>query len=96
MNNDNEREFCFDAEKDETLCDTCKHYEEHHGIPMCCGSEYEERDEYSEALELIGHLKERPCEACEYKIDGHCTKWSCIFDRFVNENIRRFREGAKE
>lgn len=49
----------------------------------------------SEALELIGHLKERPCEACEYKVNGSCQKWSCIFDRFVNENIKRMRE-AKE
>lgn len=37
-------EFCADASKDETLCETCKYYEEHNGIPMCCGSEYEEKE----------------------------------------------------
>ena len=38
-------EFCEDASKDEALCETCKFYEEPHGIPICCGHEYKEREE---------------------------------------------------
>lgn len=53
----------------------------------------ETKNKASEALELMGHLKERPCEACEYKVEGSCRKWSCVFDDFVNENIKRMREG---
>ena len=35
------------------------------------------------ALELINCLKDRPCEACNFKIDGNCTKWNCIFDELI-------------
>lgn len=42
---DDPDEFCEDAEKDETLCETCKFYEEPNGIPTCCGHEYKEREE---------------------------------------------------
>lgn len=38
-------EGCADSTKDETLCETCAYYEESHGIPMCCGNEYKEKDE---------------------------------------------------
>lgn len=33
-------ESCADACKDETLCESCKFFSEHHGIPSCCGNEY--------------------------------------------------------
>lgn len=39
-----ETEFCCDAEKDETLCESCVFYEVSHGIPMCCGNEYKENE----------------------------------------------------
>ena len=26
------------------------------------------------ALENISHLKDRPCDACEFKVDGNCQK----------------------
>ena len=42
---ENDGEFCCDAEKDETLCESCKYFEENHGIPTCCGNKYEERSE---------------------------------------------------
>lgn len=45
MSEDNEREFCSDAEKDETLCDTCKYFEIYKMIPMCCGNEYKEKED---------------------------------------------------
>lgn len=40
-----ENEFCCDAEKDNTLCDSCKYFTEYHGIPMCEGTEYQEKEE---------------------------------------------------
>ena len=40
-----EKEFCCDAEKDNTLCDSCKYFVEYHGIPMCEGDEYKEKEE---------------------------------------------------
>ena len=35
------------------------------------------------ALELIRHLKDRPCEACEYHGEHGCCKWSCVFDEMI-------------
>ena len=32
------------------------------------------------ALRLIGHLKDRPCEVCEFHGENGCCKWSCVFD----------------
>lgn len=43
------------------------------------------------ALELMSHITDRPCDACEFHDDAGCHKWSCVFDEFVNENIRRLR-----
>lgn len=40
---ENDREFCLDAQHYETLCETCRFYEETHGIPTCCGNEYEKK-----------------------------------------------------
>lgn len=33
-----------------------------------------------QALENISHLKDRPCEACEFKKGTGCCKWDCVFD----------------
>jgi hypothetical protein len=39
-----EEEFCSDASKDETLCETCVYFEvDKFGVPSCCGNEYKER-----------------------------------------------------
>ena len=35
------------------------------------------------ALELISHLQDRPCDACEFKVDGNCQKWACVFDEAI-------------
>lgn len=32
------------------------------------------------ALELIDHLIDRPCEACEYHGDRGCSEWKCVFE----------------
>lgn len=35
------------------------------------------------SLELIGYLKDRPCEACVFHADSGCSKFDCVFDRFL-------------
>lgn len=35
------------------------------------------------AEELLSHIKDRPCEACEYKVNGDCTVWTCVFDEWL-------------
>ena len=37
-----------------------------------------------QALELMAHIKDRPCLACEFKVNGDCTKWTCVFDAWLN------------
>jgi hypothetical protein len=32
------------------------------------------------ALENIGHLKDRPCDVCEFHKENGCCKWDCVFD----------------
>ena len=32
------------------------------------------------ALENIGHLKDRPCDVCEFRKENGCCKWDCVFD----------------
>ena len=32
------------------------------------------------ALELLGHLKDRPCSGCEFRKKNGCCKWSCVFE----------------
>ena len=31
------------------------------------------------ALENIGHLKDRPCDVCEFHKENGCCKWACVF-----------------
>ena len=33
-----------------------------------------------QALEQISHLKDRPCEACEFYTEEGCSKWECVFE----------------
>ena len=32
------------------------------------------------ALDQISHLKDRPCEACEFHTEEGCSKWECVFE----------------
>lgn len=32
-----------------------------------------------QALENIGHLKDRPCDVCEFHKENGCCKWDCVF-----------------
>lgn len=34
----------------------------------------------SHALEKISHLKDRPCDVCEFRKENGCCKWDCVFD----------------
>lgn len=36
-----------------------------------------------DALDLITHLNNRPCEACEYHKENGCCKWDCVFDELI-------------
>ena len=37
-------------------------------------------DSENKALELIGYLKDRPCEACTFHTENGCSKWNCVFN----------------
>ena len=45
--------------------------------------EVEKGETATDTLELISHLKDRPCEACEFKVDENCQKWACVFDEAI-------------
>ncbi len=35
------------------------------------------------ALDLISHIKDRPCNACDYNKGNGCTRWECAFDEHL-------------
>ena len=43
-------------------------------------SEFMAMDMAIQALENIGHLKDRPCDVCEFRKENGCCKWNCVFD----------------
>ena len=45
--------------------------------------------EVTDAFEVISHLKDRPCEACEFHKENGCCKWSCVFDDLIYAEHRR-------
>ena len=47
-----------------------------------------------ESVELLSHITDRPCEACEFKVDGHCTKWDCVFDDYLHKYV--YGKGRQE
>ena len=40
-----------------------------------------------EALEMLNHIKNRPCMACEFQTENGCCKWECVFDKYLRENV---------
>lgn len=50
------------------------------GCPILKDSHREAIDMATSAIELIGHLNNRPCEACEFHKEDGCCKWNCVFD----------------
>ena len=52
-------------------------------------SEYQQAKAMAiQALELIGLLKGRPCEACIFS-KGACSKWSCPFDKAIDTEVSK-------
>ena len=37
-------------------------------------------DKAIKAMERIGYLVDRPCEACTFHGPSGCSKWSCVFE----------------
>ena len=37
------------------------------------------------ALDLFSHIKERPCEVCEFHKEKGCSKWDCVFDEILGK-----------
>lgn len=31
-------------------------------------------------MQNIRHLKDRPCDVCEFRKENGCCKWDCVFD----------------
>lgn len=61
---------------------------------ICDYSENQSGMGYIEALEIaikaienIGHLKDRPCDACEFFGEHGCSKWTCVFCNGLFENV---------
>ena len=58
-------------------------------INTCEGVFYRTRteavDKGIEAIKLIGHLRNRPCQACEFRKEDGCCKWDCVFDEMIYE-----------
>lgn len=42
--------------------------------------DFEAKELAVKALEQISHLKDRPCEACEFYTEEGCSKWECVFE----------------
>ena len=40
------------------------------------------------ALENIGHLKDRPCDVCEFNKENGCCKWECVFSDGLFRGMR--------
>lgn len=58
------------------LCDDCSlNYEQGN-----MGDQKEVLRMAIKALEQISHLKDRPCEACEFYTEEGCSKWECVFE----------------
>lgn len=44
------------------------------------------------AFELMEHIKDRPCEACEFRKENGCSKWDCVFDEWFREQFKARKE----
>lgn len=42
--------------------------------------QYNANETALKCIKAIGHLKDRPCEVCEFHGENGCSKWSCVFD----------------
>lgn len=58
------------------------------GCPILNDSHREAIDTAISAIKLIGHLNNRPCEACEFHKENGCCKWICVFDDLIYEKTK--------
>ena len=49
-------------------------------IEICTIQQEQARKLAIKALDQISHLKDRPCEACEFHTEEGCSKWECVFE----------------
>lgn len=48
----------------------------------------EEALEYAiKSLDLMGCIMDRPCEVCKYHVTGECSKWECVFNAYLIDNV---------
>lgn len=51
------------------------------GSGLCTDEQHNKAKQVAiQALENIGHLKDRPCDVCEFRKENGCCKWDCVFD----------------
>lgn len=55
-------------------------YHEEHGEVVIADVVW---DDALKAKQAVSHLKDRPCEACEYHSERGCSKWDCVFDEVL-------------
>ena len=48
-----------------------------------------EQEKAKQALELMKHIKGRPCEVCEFHDEEGCHKWDCVFDEWLHAYVYR-------
>ena len=46
-----------------------------------------EQEKAKQALELMKHIKGRPCEVCEFQDEEGCHKWDCVFDEWLHAYV---------
>lgn len=72
---------CLKVTADEEVCEECPLY-------GTVGTDHCQTDcaRYAyRALEVISHLKDRPCSACEFHKENGCCKWDCVFDEVIRK-----------
>ena len=38
-------------------------------------------EEALKEMKLLGHLKDRPCDVCEFHKENGCCMWTCVFEQ---------------
>lgn len=44
------------------------------------------------AFELMSHITDRPCEACEFHGENGCREWECVFDEWFKAQYKARKE----
>lgn len=81
----NEETIAYFKERNENLVTCAKDenvydYEKQVIEADCMRECFEANEKAIQALDQISHLKNRPCEACEFYTEKGCSKWECVFE----------------